>query len=143
MSASTKEVGPADAAKNFLARTSESPVVDQFRGEWLKYLGENESWEEFAEEYSHLLNTDDELVCYALQLREKSDAPGALTAARKMWLRGEEMPDSCTPLFDEALRQNIISEADTWQRMRVALENNNTTLAKELIKKLPKAQMVS
>jgi soluble lytic murein transglycosylase len=31
------------AAKDFLARTSESPVVDQFRAEWLKYLGENES----------------------------------------------------------------------------------------------------
>ena len=45
------------AAKNFLARTSESPVVDQFRGEWLKYLGEHESWEEFAEEYSHLLTS--------------------------------------------------------------------------------------
>ena len=131
------------AAKNFLARTSESPVVDQFRGEWLKYLGENESWEEFAEEYSHLLSADDELVCYSLQLRMKSDVPGALTEARKMWLRGEEMPDSCTPLYDEALRQNIISEGDTWKRMRVALENNNTTLAKELIRKLPKAQMVS
>ena len=126
------------AAKNFLARTNESPVVDQFRGEWLKYLGENESWEEFAEEYSHLLNTDDELVCYSLQLREKSDAPGALTEARKIWLRGEEMPDSCTPLFEDALRQDIIGEADIWQRMRVALESNNTTLAKQLIKNLPK-----
>lgn len=126
--------------REFLARTSESPVVDQFRGEWLKFLGERESWGEFAEEYPHLVNADDELTCYALQLRGKSDAAGALAEARKMWFRSEEMPDSCTPLFTEAMKQGVIGEAEVWQRMRLALENNNTTLARELIKKLPKAQ---
>ena len=66
------------AIKAFLARTSESPVVDQFRGEWLKYLGKHQNWEEFAEEYSRLLKTDDELICYSLQLQQKSDEEGAL-----------------------------------------------------------------
>ena len=127
--------------KAFLQRTSESPIVDQFRGEWLKFLGEHESWEEFADEYSRLLNTDDELVCYSLQLRRKSDEAGALAQARNMWLRGEEMPDSCTPLFDEAIRQGVIGEADIWQRMRLALEVNKVTLAKQIIPKLPKAQI--
>lgn len=127
--------------KAFLARTSESPVVDQFRGEWLKYLGENENWEVFAEEYPHLVNIDDELTCYALQLRQKSDVAGALAEARKLWFSSEEMPDSCTPLFDEAMKQGLIGEADVWQRMRMALEINNTSLAKQLIRKLPKAQV--
>ena len=129
------------AMKEFLARTDESPVVDQFRGEWLKFLGQRESWAEFAEEYPHLITTDDELTCFALQLRKQSDAAGALAEARKMWFRGEEMPDSCTPLFTEAMKQGVIGEAEVWQRMRLALENNNTTLAKELIKKLPKAEV--
>ncbi len=129
------------AIKAFLARTSESPVVDQFRGEWLKYLGKHQSWEEFAEEYSLLLEADDELICYSLQLQQKSDEESALDEARNMWLRGEEMPDSCTPLFDEAIKQGVISEADIWQRMRLALENNKVTLAKQIIKKLPKAQI--
>jgi soluble lytic murein transglycosylase len=127
--------------KAFLARTDESPVVDQFRGEWLKYLGNNESWEEFADEYSRLLNTDDELICYSLQLRQKSDEAGALAEARKMWLRGVELPDSCTPLFDNAMKQNIIGEKEVWQRMRLALEAGNLTLARQLIKKLPKTQI--
>ncbi len=133
----TKATAPIKA---FLARTSESPVVDQFRGEWLKYLGEREQWETFTEEYPRLVNVDDELNCYALQLRRKSDEAGALVEARKLWLRGEEMPDSCTPLFDEAMKQGVIGEADVWQRMRVALEGNNTALARELIRKLPKAE---
>ena len=129
------------AIKAFLARTNESPVVDQFRGEWLKFLGERENWAEFAEEYPHVVNIDDELTCYALQLREQSDAAGALAEARKLWFRSEEMPDSCTPLFTEAMKQGVIGEAEVWQRMRLALESNNTSLARELIKKLPKAQV--
>ncbi len=129
------------AIKEFLARTNESPVVDQFRGEWLKYLGQRKSWDEFAEEYPHLVNIDDELTCYALQLREQTDATGALAEARKLWFSGDEMPDSCTPLFADAMKQGVIAEADVWQRMRLALENNDTSLARELIKKLPKAQM--
>ncbi len=127
--------------KVFLARTSESPVVDQFRGEWLKYLGKHQSWEDFADEYSRLLDTDDELICYSLQLQQKSDEEGALAEARNMWLRGEEMPESCAPLFDEAIRQDVISEADIWQRLRLALEVNKVTLAKHIIKKLPKTQI--
>jgi soluble lytic murein transglycosylase len=131
----------APQIKAFLARTDESPVVDQFRGEWLKYLAKRENWEEFAEEYSRLLTADDELVCYSQQLRMKSDAEGALQTARKMWFRSDEMPESCVMLFDEALKQGVIVEADVWQRMRLALESGNATLAKQLIKKLPKAQI--
>jgi soluble lytic murein transglycosylase len=127
--------------KAFLARTEESPVVDQFRGEWLKYLAKRESWEEFAEEYSHVQTIDDELACYALQLRMKTDAAGALAETRKLWFRTEDMPDSCTPLFDEAMKQGIIGEVEVWQRMRLSLESGNTTLAKQLIRKLPKAQV--
>jgi soluble lytic murein transglycosylase len=130
-----------DQIKAFLARSDESPVVDQFLGEWLKYLGKRENWEEFAEAYSRLQNTDDELVCYSLQLRMKSDAAGALAETRKMWFRSDELPDSCTPLFAEAMQQGVIGEAEVWQRMRLALESGNITLAKQLIKKLPKAQV--
>ena len=134
-------VKPTPAIKEFLARSDESPVVDQFRGEWLKFLGQHEIWGEFAEEYPHLVNTDDELACYALQLREQTDAAGALAEARKLWFRSEEMPDSCTPLFTEAMKQGVIGEVEVWQRMRLALESNNTSLAKELIRKLPKARV--
>jgi len=134
--------GARDTApiRAFLARSAESPIVDQFRGEWLKYLGDSERWDQFAEEYPHLVNVDDELTCYSLQLRRQSDEVGALAEARRLWSRGEETPDSCAPLFDDAITQGVISEADVWQRMRLALELGNTSLAKQLVRKLPKAQ---
>ena len=137
LSWSAKDTAPI---RRFLERDEESPVVDQFRGEWLKYLGKRGRWEEFGQEYPRLVTADDELTCYALQMRRNSEEAEALAEARKLWFRGEEMPESCTPLFAEALKQNVIGEADVWQRMRLALENNNTTLAKQLIRLLPKPQ---
>ena len=130
----------ATPIKAFLARTDESPVVDQFRSEWLDYLGMHKRWDEFAEEYPRLVNPDTELICYALQLQQRSDAEGALRASRKFWFNGNGLPESCSALFEDALKGGYISEADIWQRMRLALENGNTTLAKQLVKRLPKAQ---
>lgn len=133
----TKATAPV---KLFLARNEESPVVDQFRGDWLKYLGKRGSWEAFAEEYPRLVNSDDELACYGLQLRQQSDEAGALAEARKLWFRGEEMPGSCVQLFNVALKQGVIVEADVWQRMRLALESGNVSFARQLIGKLPRTQ---
>lgn len=126
--------------KAFLARGEESPVVDQFRGEWLKHLGRHAAWEAFAEEYPHLVNSDTELACYGLQLRRRSDEAGALAEARKLWFRGEAQPESCSPLFAQALKQGVITETDVWQRMRLALEGGNVSFARQLIASLPKAQ---
>ncbi len=126
------------AIKAFLARNDESPVIDQFRGEWLEYLAKHDRWEEFAEEYPHLVNADDESNCYGLQLRQRSDAEGALRESRKFWFNGNGVAESCSTLFEDALKGGFISESDVWQRMRLALENGNTTLAKQLIKRLPK-----
>lgn len=126
--------------REFLTRDEESPVVDQFRGEWLKYLGKRGNWEEFAVEYPRLTTRDDELACYALQLQRQSNETAALAESRKLWFRSEETPESCTPLFAEALKQGIITDEDVWQRMRLALENGRTTLARQLIKHLPKSQ---
>ncbi|MBI5006480.1 MAG: transglycosylase SLT domain-containing protein [Nitrosomonadales bacterium] len=131
---------PTEAIKDFLARNDESPAVDQFRGDWLKFLGKHESWEAFAEEYPHLINIDDELACYGLQLRRQSDELAALEEAHKLWFRDDEMPESCTPLFERARKLGIIADADVWKRMRLALEAGNVSFAKQLIKQLPKAE---
>ena len=129
-----------DPIKAFLARTEESPVVDQFRGEWLAYLAKQARWEEFAEEYPRVVNISDELACYAQQWVQQSDEPRALAEARLLWFSPEERPDSCTPLFLRAIETGVITDADVFLRMRLALEKGEVTLAKQLIKHLSKTQ---
>ena len=118
--------------KAFLSRTEDSPVIDQLRGEWLKLLGEKQLWDLFDAEYPRLLNEDTELACYALQSRLRAQNPDVLNDIRSMWFSGKELPENCGILFDAAHSAGIINKRDIRQRLRMALEANNTTLATKL-----------
>jgi soluble lytic murein transglycosylase len=138
------ETADASAIQAFLARPDDTPVIDRMRGEWLKLLGKKHQWDAFAAEYPHLLNEDTELSCYALQARRHTQENEALQEARKLWLSGnDDLPESCTPLFDAALANGVISEADVWLRVRLALEAGNVSLARQLSVKLPLERRLS
>jgi soluble lytic murein transglycosylase-like protein len=121
-----------ESVKSFLARPEDTPMIDLLRGEWLKLLGMRQQWELFDAEYPRLLNEDTELACYALQSRRRNHELDALREARKLWFTGKGQPDSCGKLFEAAMAANIISEQDVSQRMRLALEANNVSLATKL-----------
>jgi soluble lytic murein transglycosylase len=138
------ETVDASAIQTFLARPDDTPVIDRLRGEWLKLLGKKHQWDTFAAEYPHLLNEDTELHCYALQARRRAQENEALQEARKLWLSGnDDLPESCTPLFDAALANGVLSEADVWLRVRLALEAGNVSLARQLSVKLPLERRLS
>jgi soluble lytic murein transglycosylase len=124
--------------KQFLSRPEDTPVIDQFRVEWLKYLGLRQRWSEFAEEFPRALNVDAELNCFALQWRQLSDEESALRDARGKWFNAAGQPESCSTLFEAAIDKGVINEQDIWTRMRLALESGNVSLAKQLAGKLPK-----
>jgi len=132
------ETADASAVHAFLARTDDTPVIDRLRGEWLRLLGKRKQWDAFMAEYPHLLNEDAELGCYALQARSRIQESEALQNARKLWLSAsDDLPDSCSPLFDTALAAGVINADDVWLRARLALEAGNVSLAKQLSAKLP------
>ncbi|MES1981044.1 MAG: transglycosylase SLT domain-containing protein [Pseudomonadota bacterium] len=122
----------------FLARPDDTPLIDRLRGEWLKVLGKYQRWDIFAREYPALLGEDTELTCYALQARNYLEGGKALSEARRLWLSsGVALPDSCNPVFDDALAEGAISAADVWLRIRLALEGGNVSLARQLSERLP------
>ena len=121
----------------FLERPEDTPVIGQLRGEWLKQLGKDKRWDEFAAEYPRLVEEDAELKCYALQEQGRAQQQDALQAARQLWLASAGAPPaSCVPLFDAALANGVISDADIWERVRLALEEGNVSLARQLAKRL-------
>ena len=125
-----------EAVKNFLARPEDTAVIDQLRAEWLKLLGKQQRWDLFDAEYPRLINEDSELTCYALQSRRRTDESAALREARKLWFIGKGQPDSCGVLFEAAQSAGIISKRDVTQRLRLALEANNVSLAVKLAEQL-------
>jgi soluble lytic murein transglycosylase len=131
------------AVKDFLSRPEDTPMIDRLRGEWLKLLGKRQQWDRFDAEYPRLLNEDTELTCYALQSRRRGQGQEALIEVRRLWFSGKGQPDNCGPLFDAALSAGIIGEPDVWQRLRLALEAGNVSLAKQLAERLTGNHAVS
>ncbi|MGO8755452.1 MAG: transglycosylase SLT domain-containing protein [Gallionellaceae bacterium] len=138
------ETEDADAIRAFLARPDDTPVIDRLRGEWLKWLGKNQKWDDFDAEYPRLLNKDAELSCYELQSRLRTQKAEVMEETRQLWLTdSSELPVSCTTLFDLAIDAGAISEQDVWQRVRFALDANNVPLAKTLVSRLSARRRLS
>ena len=132
------ENASAATVQAFLARPTDTPIINRMRMEWLKVLGKKQQWQAFLAEYPRLINEEVELTCYALQARQSLQKEIVLPEARRIWLAAEEeMPDSCTPLFDAAIAYSVISEQDILLRLRLALEAGSVSLAKKLAGKLP------
>ena len=131
-----------EGVREFLARPDDTPVIDQLRSEWLKWQARQQRWEAFTAEYPRLLESDDEMKCYALQARLPNNADLVLHESRTLWFTGTSQPESCGTLFDMALASGTISEQDVWQRIRMALEVNNVALAKKLSAHLPRERKI-
>ena len=127
----------AKSVTDFLSRPQDTPMIDLLRVDWLKLLGKKQQWEMFDAEYLHLINGDTELTCYALQSRRRTEELAALLEARKLWFNSKGQPESCGMLFDGAISAGIISDRDIKQRLYLALEANNISLAQQLIGRIP------
>jgi len=125
-----------EAVHNFLSRPEDTPLIDLLRSEWLKLLGNKQRWDSFDAEFPRLVNEDTGLTCYSLQSRRRTQELAALREARKLWFSGKGQPESCGPLFEAALADGIISEQEVSQRLRLALEMNNISLAMSLAERL-------
>ena len=135
------------AVHAYFAREEDAPVIDQFRGEWLKQMGMHQRWKEFAVEYPNLINADAELTCYALQLQVNTDEPAALREVRKLWFVNNKQAESCAPLFEAAIKAGIITPQDVTKRILMTFEAGNTSVAKRLLQyqtkeeRLPQAEL--
>ncbi len=129
--------------KQFLARPEDTPMVNRLRIDWLKQLGKKQQWDLFDAEYPRVLNEDTELTCYLLQSKLRNHTDIALRDAHGLWFTGKGQPESCGIPFDAAIAAGVINEKDIDERMHLALEAGNVSLAKQLAAKLTGKYAVS
>ncbi len=127
----------------YLAREEDTPVIDQFRGEWLKEMAKQKRWDEFAAEYPYLINADAELTCHALSWQRMQDEALALRSVRKLWFEGRGDAASCDEVFDIAIKRGVITEQDVAQRIRSLLESGDVKNAKQLVRHLSREERLS
>ncbi|MDP1559280.1 MAG: transglycosylase SLT domain-containing protein [Nitrosomonas sp.] len=126
--------------KKFISRYQDSVISDRLREEWLKILGKNQQWELFSAEYPMLVNTNTELLCYAYQHRLDAKDNDVLKDAHALWFTANSMPDSCTPVFNVLIASGLISVEDVWTRIRMALEAEQTGVARFINRHVPSHQ---
>lgn len=124
----------------FLARVEDTPVIDQFRGEWLKQMAKQQRWEEFAAEYPNLVEADDELTCHALNWQRREDEGKALLGARALWFTGAAQTENCLPLFEAAIERGLINVHDVQRRIQIFAESGRVSQARRFNRHLPQAE---
>jgi soluble lytic murein transglycosylase len=134
------ETAETTEVQSALARLADTRAGDQLRADWLKLLGRRGQWDLFAAEHPRLVNSDTEIDCHALTHRRSTGDAAALAEARPIWFTGRDLPESCTPLFQDLIASGSLRADDIWARIRLALEAGQAGTVRRVAAFLPVGQ---
>lgn len=116
---------------------SEVPLAAVVRIQWLHELSRRKSWRDLLAQMPSPAPTKT-LECLALQARLKTGNKREVAALMpSLWLTGKSLPDACDPVIEAWRRDGGLTADLAWQRSVLAVEANNTGLAKYLKRFLP------
>jgi soluble lytic murein transglycosylase len=128
-----------DEVESFLADWSDLPTAGDIRRAWLKLLAERGHWKTFLNHYTP--QTDPVLRCMQLNARLRTgNHAGVLDETRAIWLSGDSLPPQCDPAFEALYASDRMTDELVWARIRLAMENGKTGLARYLGNRLPPEQ---
>ncbi len=118
----------------FLEHYQDSPISARLRALWLRHLARRGQWVKFLQEYR---DGGTRLQCLrAKALFETGRQAEAMAAARALWLVSRSQPRTCDEVFERWRRAGGQTEALTWQRIHLAMEQGQLRLARFLAKSL-------
>jgi soluble lytic murein transglycosylase len=111
---------------------SDAPLSQKLREKWLYQLAKNDAWDTYTTHYKP--SSDPSLQCYEqLALYQQGHQKEAITHAKTLWLTGNNMPAACDKLFKQLIEDKCITRDLILERIALALEKRNVSLAKYLI----------
>ena len=120
----------------FINRHAMDLLGPRLRRSWLYTLARRKDWTRFLEAYREPQPA--RLQCYRLQaLLHTGKASSSTTAALELWLVGKSQDKACDPVFAYLDKKDLITTDLLWQRIRLAMDNGNASLAGYLAKRLP------
>ncbi len=130
--------GPAEQ-QAFIRRYADSPLSNRMRFDLARQYGREANWPEFLSIYAAIGKPDRELNCIELRARLASDQRDsqAEVAGVALWRSSRDLPSSCEPLFAQLADRGVLTLADRLARLRLALDDGNLRLARELNARLP------
>lgn len=126
---------PSAEIAAFLKQHPDFPKTGYLRNKWLDLLASRGQWQDFIDHY--VQPNDNRLRCLYLTARMKTGLTEYLLEdIRTMWLVGYSQHDACNPAFAKLESSPLMTEELIWERIRLALDNNETGLANYLSRKL-------
>lgn len=124
--------------RRFLEQNDHTPLADALRAKWLKGLAARGDWKTFMAEYSDIAD-EPELLCLHLARRVKGgeQQAGLMARIERLWLTGKRLPGACDPVFAAWRKAGHMSADKVWERISLAMEARNVSLASELANFLP------
>jgi soluble lytic murein transglycosylase len=115
----------------FYQRWPGSYVEDRLRNDWLLELGRRKDWVAFEKDYPRFrMNDDREVNCYGVLIDHLAGKP-VLDAARKAWMDQRDSDTGCTLLAQTLYDAKVFSNEDIWRKIRWAVEQNRSRLARQ------------
>ena len=127
---------PVSDLKKFFATYPDSLLTARLRTAWLRELARRGRWDLFADDYAP--QTDPELQCDALaiELRASPGPPSQrLKPVLAMWDSGKAAPATCEPVFTLLRTQGVLTDARVWDRIVLAAQAGNPTLAQDIARR--------
>ncbi len=126
---------------NFLRTHADLPVAAELRFDFLRLLARRQEWQTLLDVYTP--QADIQMRCYQLLARLKLGKQEYLMEdARSVWLSGESQPAQCDPVFALLETSGLLTPETVWQRIGLAMERGNTSLAQWLGRRLPAADEI-
>lgn len=124
-----------DQLATFLKKYPGLPVAGDLRRSWLYFLAKRDRWQPFIENYT--TQNDELLQCYYLHARLKANHRAYLLEdTRSMWLYGKSRPPQCDQSFALLYKSKLMTDDLIWQRITLAMDEGQTSLAGFLGRKL-------
>jgi len=135
----SKMLAPGDrqSIENLLLRYNHLAAGDWLRNAYLNYLLDQKDWAGFARFYRG--SDDVDMQCADLNARislNKVD-DAWVSDARKIWLSGKSLPNVCDAVFTRLTDMGKLDNVLRWQRIELAMSQNQTALMRSLATALP------
>jgi peptidoglycan lytic transglycosylase len=109
--------------------------ANKLRRLWLSHLAKRRNWSTFYNHYKEPTNLS--LKCHYIKtLIMYDNREKAYKALKPIWLSAKTRPSSCKQIFDPWISDESFDEQLIYQRLELALETKNLTLARYLFTKL-------
>jgi len=134
---------PETEQQAFIQQYADSPLSNRLRIDLARNFGLKANWPAFEHVYAAIVKPDQELRCFDLRARQSHGDSQADSTGIALWRAARDLPSSCEPLFDNLAERGLLTLEDRLERLRLALDDGNLRLARELNARLPDEDRMS